>query len=390
MDKKKNMGDDATQSLRVLIVEDSPRDAELVLREIRRGFPDLIWKRVETAEEMRTALGAESWNLVMSDFSLPHFDGFAALATLQETGLDLPFIIVSGTIGEETAVAAMRAGAHDYLMKDKLARLQPVIARELDDAQVRMHERTAELDLRTSETRYRRLFESARDGILILDAETGMVMDVNPYLVELLGVTREVFLGKRIWELGFFKDLVNNEANFLELQAKQHIRYEDMALEGYDGKRHEVEFVSTVYLVDNQKVIQCNIRDNTERNRAQAELRASQHLIEGILNAIPVRVFWKDRNLVYLGCNTIFAQDAGFSRPDEVIGKTDYQMFWHDHAMHYRDDDRNVIESKCPKLLYEEEQNTPDGNEITLLTSKVPLYDLKGNISGILGTYMDI
>ncbi|MEI6519498.1 MAG: ATP-binding protein [bacterium] len=124
-----------------------------------------------------------------------------------------------------------------------------------------------EVQIAASEIRYRRLFEAAHDGILILDAETGMVVDVNPYMIELLGVTREVFLGKKVWELGFFKDLVGNEANFVELQAKQHIRYEDMALEGYDGKRHEVEFISNVYLVDGNKVIQCNIRDISERAR---------------------------------------------------------------------------------------------------------------------------
>ena len=132
--------------------------------------------------------------------------------------------------------------------------------------------RQALVTLTASEVRYRRLFEAARDGVLILDAETGMVVDVNPYLIELLGVTREVFLGKKVWELGFFKDIVANEANFVELQQKQYIRYEDMALEGHDGKRHEVEFVSNVYLVNKQKVIQCNIRDITERKALEAQL----------------------------------------------------------------------------------------------------------------------
>jgi PAS domain S-box-containing protein len=131
-----------------------------------------------------------------------------------------------------------------------------------------------------SEMRYRRLFEAARDGILILDAETGMVVDVNPYLIELLGVTREVFLGEKVWELGFFKDVVTNEANFAELQEKKYIRYEDMALEGHDGKRHEVEFVSNVYLVDGGKVIQCNIRDISERKQAEAVLAVLAVLAE--------------------------------------------------------------------------------------------------------------
>ena len=134
--------------------------------------------------------------------------------------------------------------------------------------------------LADSELRYRRLFEAARDGVLILDAETGLVVDVNPYLIELLGVTREVFLGKKVWELGFFKDLIVNEANFAELQAKQYLRYEDMALEGFDGKRHEVEFVSNVYLVDGHKVIQCNIRDISERVKASAEALQNAVILE--------------------------------------------------------------------------------------------------------------
>ena len=118
--------------------------------------------------------------------------------------------------------------------------------------------------LRTSELRYRRLFEAAHDGILILDAETGVIVDINPFLIQLLGFSREAFLGKKVWELGFFKDLVANEANFRELQKKEYIRYEDMRMETADGRRVHVEFVSNVYLADQKKVIQSNKRDITE------------------------------------------------------------------------------------------------------------------------------
>jgi PAS domain S-box-containing protein len=123
-----------------------------------------------------------------------------------------------------------------------------------------------------SEARYRRLFEAGRDGILILDADSGMVVDVNAFLIELLGYSREQFLGKRIWELGFFKDTAASKLNLRELQEKEFIRYEDLPLEASDGRRIEVEFVSIVYLVDHAKVIQCNIRDITKRRRAEGEL----------------------------------------------------------------------------------------------------------------------
>ena len=126
--------------------------------------------------------------------------------------------------------------------------------------------------LRASELKYRRLFESAKDGILILDAETGVVVDVNPFLINLLGYPREEFFDKRIWELGFLKDIVANEINFAVLQQRGYVRYEDLPLETSDGRKIEVEFVSNVYLVNNHKVIQCNIRNITDRKHSERKI----------------------------------------------------------------------------------------------------------------------
>ena len=127
-----------------------------------------------------------------------------------------------------------------------------------------------------------------------------------------------------------------------------------------------------------------------ERKRGEAALRESQQIIGAILNAVPARIFWKDKNLVYLGCNTIFARDAGFAHPEDVVGKDDYQMGWRDQANLYRGDDRQVIETGREKLLIEEPQTTPEGKVITLLTSKVPLRSSNGEVFGVLGTYMDV
>jgi two-component system CheB/CheR fusion protein len=111
-----------------------------------------------------------------------------------------------------------------------------------------------------SETRYRRLFETSQDGILILDAETGMIADVNPFLVDLLGYSKKQFFEKAIWEIGFLKDIVANKDKFQELQEKEFVRYENLPLETYDGRKINVEFISNVYPVNNLKVIQCQIR----------------------------------------------------------------------------------------------------------------------------------
>src|SRR4051812_30194769 len=111
--------------LRVLIVEDSEDDAELALAELKRAGYEPHWKRVYSAQDLQAALGGEEWDLVIADYSMPSFTGLEALGLVRASGLDLPFIVVSGTIGEDVAVAAMKAGAHDYLIKDRLARLAP-------------------------------------------------------------------------------------------------------------------------------------------------------------------------------------------------------------------------------------------------------------------------
>ena len=133
--------------LRVLIVEDREDDAELLLRELRRGGFDPAFERVETTEAMSAAL-EKPWDIVISDWAMPHFSAEAALSLAQKSGLNLPFIIVSGTVGEEAAVTAMRAGAHDFMIKGKFMRLLPAIERELREAAGRAERRAIEQQLR--------------------------------------------------------------------------------------------------------------------------------------------------------------------------------------------------------------------------------------------------
>jgi response regulator RpfG family c-di-GMP phosphodiesterase len=160
----RQMGEDEYKPLQVLIVEDCQDDAELLLRELRRGGYAPAFERVDTPGAMSAALDRQTWDLVVADYSLPQFSGLAALALLRERGLDLPFIILSGTIGEETAVAAMKAGAHDFILKGDLARLVPAIERELREAGERRARRQAELDLQRLNVELALAYDTTLEG----------------------------------------------------------------------------------------------------------------------------------------------------------------------------------------------------------------------------------
>ncbi|MGA9045137.1 PAS domain S-box protein [Sulfuricurvum sp.] len=264
---------------------------------------------------------------------------------------------------------------------------QKVIQCNIRDITERLRAKQA---LSESEMQYRRLFEAAKEGILILDAETGVIVDANPFILALLSYTLNEFIGKKLWEIGFFTDIEASKEAFIELQAKGYIRYEDLPLKTKDGRQINVEFISNLYEAGDWKIIQCNIRDISERRRAQEMLIASHELFQSVVENIPVRIFWKDIDLRFLGCNAAFARDAGMSSPQELIGKDDFQMGWSEQAESYRADDKKVMDSGIPKIGYEEGQTTPEGNQIWLRTSKVPLRAIDGSIFGILGIYDDI
>ena len=203
------------------------------------------------------------------------------------------------------------------ILRDESGAAQDIIGMAEDITDRKKSEET----LLASEIRYRRLFETAKDGILILDADTGSVVDVNPFLMKILGYSRHQFIGKRVWELGFLKDKIANQENFLELKKMGYVRYEDMPLETSDGRRIDVEFVSNVYEVNHVNVIQCNIRDITARKRAEAEIRETEErfrlVFENVFDGISIYSENADplkRRLVE--CNKQYAAIAGRSREE--------------------------------------------------------------------------
>src|SRR5215213_245506 len=200
--------------LRVLIVEDSEFDAQMIIGHVRKGGYEVVSERVETPDAMERALGGKTWDIILSDYNLPTFSAPEALRVLQASELDLPFIIISGGIGEATAVAAMKAGAHDYLMKGNLNRLAPAIERELREAANRRERREAREKLLESELRYRLLWETSPDAVLLMDAES-KIHFTNPAVETVFGYKQEEIVGQMLRVL-LPEELRSNEARGIE------------------------------------------------------------------------------------------------------------------------------------------------------------------------------
>ena len=653
---------DELQSLRVLILNDIPSDAEAMLDELRRSGFKPEWWRVDNEPDYLAHLDPAP-DVILADYSLIQWDAAHALLALQERSLEVPFIVVFGTIDEEIVVSVMKLGAADYLVKDRLARLGEAVEHALevkklsderkrarDDISARaglqkvmgelgmramqngdllalmnaavasvasaleadycsilefqadgqtlllragvgwnpglvgqaastmkpeslaayllrtqapvlvqdfatetrfrmpdlLHEHgvvsglsvlirrraqpigmlgvftaqqrnftadhvyllqgvaellstaiersETEAALNASETRYRRLFEAAKDGILILDAETGIIDDVNPFLINLLGYSHAEFLGKKIWEIGLFKDVVASRDAFRRLTETGYVRYEDLPLQAKDGRHVAVEFVSNAYQAGGKTVIQCNIRDITDRRRAEEEIKSlakfpgenpqpvlrlsdeglvlyanepgrslladlggavgepapalwhdlitntlasplgikfdfphrdkiwsffaapilgeayiniygtditarrraevtltREHtLLRTVIDNVPDFIYAKDVEGRFLLRNAPWLRLMGVSSADEVVGKTDFDFYPQELAEHYTADDQQVIASGQPLINHEEKTVDSDGNTRWILTTKVPLPDSAGNVTGLVGIGRDI
>jgi PAS domain S-box-containing protein len=264
--------------LRVLLIEDSEFDALLLLRALEKAGYDLHHERIETAVELREAL-RKPWDMVIADYNLPQFSAPEALEMIKASGIDVPFVIVSGAIGETTAVAAMKAGASDYLMKDNLARLLPVVERELREAENREGKRQAKDALVESELRYRLLWETASDAIILFD-QTGVIQFANPAVEEVFGYRPEELMGQSVFQLqpesahwnprGGIKRYMKSAMAARNWRARETVGLKK------GGTEFPMEAAFSNLRIENKSWYVVFFRDITERKRAEEELRENK------------------------------------------------------------------------------------------------------------------
>jgi PAS domain S-box-containing protein len=372
-----------------LLAEDSENDALLLVRQLRMGGYDVTWERVDTAEAMRAALGRKSWDIVLADYKMPHFSGLAALELLKASGKGLPFIIVSGTIGEEEAVAAMKAGAHDYLMKGKLARLVPAVERELRDAVLWREHRRAEVALQESEKKYRELVEHA-NSIILRWTRDGRITFLNEFGQKFFGYAEAEILGRSL--MGTIVPASESTSRDLRTLMDQiGERPEAFAQSINENMRRNGERVWVAWnnkpVRDEQgqvKEILSVGSDITERKQAEEALLALSSRQEAILAAVPDIIMEVDNHKVYTWANQ--AGIAFFG--DDVIGK---------EAAFYFEGEQSTYQSVQPlfighqDMIYVESwQRRKDGERRLLAWWCRVLKDGSGNVIGALSSGRDI
>ncbi|MFA5191707.1 MAG: PAS domain S-box protein [Verrucomicrobiia bacterium] len=371
-----------TKSLSLLMIEDSESDADLVVRALHKAGYEVRSERVEDADEMRTALARQSWDVIICDYSLPRFDAPAALALLQQAELDIPFLIVSGAIGEDTAVTMMKAGAHDYLMKGNMARLVPAVEREIREAQMRRERRVAEGVI----SRLAAIVESSDDAIVGKTLE-GIVVNWNSGAEKLHGYTATEIVGSSISIL-IPADRPNELQTILEkIRHGEGVTHFETKRRRKDGKIIDVSLtISPIRDATGQIVGASSIaRDITERKRSEHAILQAKEDWERTFDTVPDLVAILDNEYRVVRANRSMAAKLGLTL-NKCIGQTCHSV------VHGTTEPPEFCPHK--QLLADGLEHTAEVHEIRLsgdfLETVSPMRDSEGKLIGSVHVARDI
>ncbi len=375
------------EPLRVLIVEDRPDDALLVAEHLRRAGLSIAWERVDTeagfAAKLRTGL-----DLILADYNLPQFSAPGALAMLKAADLDIPFIVVSGTIGEDAAVAAMRAGAHDYVFKGNLSRLRPAVEREVRAAAERKAARAAQGEYLR---RLGSIFDSALDAVVTMGAD-GVITDWNPMAETIFGWPRSEAVGRLVSEtiiplryrgahkFGLRHFLATGEGPVLNKRL-------ELAALHHDGHEFPIELSISATSSGGSHLFSAFVRDITERHRAEEALRASEERYRQIVETAFEGVWLIDSNNRTTFLNHRMADMLGYA-PEEMLGKPVLDFMGPDAQTAFAANRDSRQQGRQPE--HEFRFIRKDGSELWVLLESSPDLDAAGNYRGSLAMVTDV
>ncbi len=374
---------------KILLVEDELQDAELNIREIRKVLSNSKFEMTEDKPEYLNLLETFIPDIIISDFNMPTFDGLSALRIAQEVCPLTPFIMVTGSINEDTAVECMKAGATDYVLKDNLKRLGAAVMSALEQKKIKLERAQAIESIKISEAKYRFMFDNNPQPMWIFDIETLDFLEVNEAAVKHYGYSSEEFLSMKlsdIWAISPVAKDNTETAQKLPVLSQSAERIHKKK----NGDQIHVEIISHAIIFNERNARHVLIKDITQRKVAEEKLLNERKLLRTLIDNLPVTIYIKDEECRKTIANRADLDIIGVESEDEIVGKTDLEVYNNETGARGYLDDKSVIETGIPVLNREEDFTDQNGNLRWLLTSKIPLTDEHGKIVGLVGIGRDI
>jgi diguanylate cyclase (GGDEF)-like protein/PAS domain S-box-containing protein len=367
--------------VRVLIINNSASDAGALVQELERGGFAPISERVDSAEALEKALSDATWDVILSDHRTGDFGAFPALALLKDRDCDVPFLIVSDSMGEETAVKAMKAGAQNCIPKSALGRLAPSVERELREVQIRRERRQARKALRESETRFRTLVETASDAILTVDGD-GRILFANRAVERIFGHPVTAIIGEPLaFLVPDFPRPGDLAAGFHEGRAGKSPS-DRMELTGLHSSGRDVPLEASIGLLprDGRQLLTVIARDATERKKSERALRESEERLRTLIRNAPIVLFALDREGVVTHLEGSGLDAVGL-RPGQAVGRSAFEL--------YRDYPR-ALELLRRALNGEAFQETVEVANMSFELELAPRKDSDGVLAGVIGVATNV
>jgi len=377
------------QIYRILLIEDEPLDADLNSKEIRKILPKSVFERVDCEIDLIHALRQYCPEIIISDYNMPSFDGLTALKIARKIYPEIPFIIVTGSVNEDTAVECMKAGASDYVLKESLKRLGPSVLNALEQSKIRKERMEAIETIKLNEAKYRYIFHNNPQPMWIYDIDTLVFLEVNEAAIKHYGYSQAEFLSMTL------KDIrPENEVNKLLLNIKTTRGLIEHAREWIHKKKNGeiifVEIMSYAIIFNQRNARYVLINDVTERKKMEEKLISERKMLRTLIDNLPVTIYVKDAECRKIIANRADLDVIGALSEEEVLGKTDLDTFNNEIGQRGYADDQRVIYTGFPVLNREEDFYDANGVQRWLVTSKIPLPGEGGKIIGLVGIGHDI
>jgi PAS domain S-box-containing protein len=381
------------EKLNILFVEDIKSDAEIIWHEIEKNGINFSKLLVDNRSDYIEALTTFKPDLIISDYTLPQMDGMTALILRNEITPLTPFILVTGSINEEIAVDCIKAGADDYILKENLSRLVPAIINSINKLKLVSDRKKAEEALAFNNLLLRTQQEASIDGILVVD-ENDEILNFNHRFIEIWGIPENVIESRSDEPvLKFVTEKILNPEEFVRkvrhlYKYRDEVSQDEVVLK--DGRILD-RYSAPMFGPDKKYYGRVwYFRDITESKKAGEAISQERRMLRTLIDNIPDTIYVQDKECRKVIANNADVSYTGFKYESEVLGKTDIELFHGESGIRSYKEDKKVIETGKPLLNLEEEFINSLGIRRWLLTTKVPLHDKDGNITGLVGIGHDI